>query len=164
HLFALELLRRDVVVVARDGSPVTIVAGHLQRGWIPHGLGPWIGYRPTLRSVNVSYRGLIGEPSRETGEASIAELRRALDERVAELIQLRYLEPGDLLHGRGRATATARRRHDRAPARATPPVGRRQPLGPVRSHWSMSIGGWLEETLSHRSASTREGLRRLRRR
>ena len=147
--FHPEVLRPHVVVVERDGSPVTIVAGHLQRGWIPHGLGPWIGYRPTMRSVNVSYRGLIGEQSRETVEASIAELRRALDEHAAELIQLRYLEPGGLMHERARATAT---------------LGRRQHLVPLRSHWSMSIGGSLEETLSHRAASTREGLRRLRRR
>ncbi len=144
-----EVLRPHVVVVARGGVPVTIVVGHLQRGWISHRIGPWDGYRPTVRSISVSYRGLLGEQSHETIEAGLAVLREALDERVAELIQLRYVEPGGLLHDLARATATTRGREH---------------LVPPRSHWSMSIGGSFDETLSHRSASTREGLRRLRRR
>jgi CelD/BcsL family acetyltransferase involved in cellulose biosynthesis len=60
-------------------------------------------------------------------------------------VLLRYLEPGCELH--------------RA-ATSTEPSHRREHFLPRRPHWSMTIGDSLNETLSRRSAKTRENIRR----
>ncbi len=64
--FHPEVRRPHVLVLERDGEPVTLVAAHLHEGWVIHRIGPWTAFKPTLRSVNVVYRGILGERSPET--------------------------------------------------------------------------------------------------
>lgn len=141
--------RPHVVVVEREGEPVTIVAGHLTETWVLHRIGPWDVYKPKLSAINVAYRGVLGDRSPETVGAAMAELRSALDDREAQTVLLRYIEPGGLLH---------------ETALASTPVHRREHFVPLRAHWSVTLGDSLEETLGRRSAKTRENIRRVTRR
>ncbi len=144
-----EVVRPHVLLVERDGVPVTLVVGHLHEGPVPHRVGPWAAYEPTLRSVNVVYRGIVGDHSPEVLDVVLRTFRRALDEREADAVLLRYLDPRDAIH---------------EAARAALPGRRREHFLPRRPHWSATIGSSLEETLGNRSAKTRENVRRISRR
>jgi CelD/BcsL family acetyltransferase involved in cellulose biosynthesis len=147
--FHPEIRRPHVLVLERDGEPVTLLAAHLHEGWLVHRIGPWAAYKPTLRSVNVVYRGILGERSPETIASLLRSLQGTLDDREADTVLLRYLEPGCDVH-----LAAVSSEHFR----------RREHFLPRRPHWSMTIDGSLEETLSRRSAKTRENVRRVCRR
>lgn len=147
--FHPEVRRPHVLVLERDGEPVTLVAAHLHEGWVIHRIGPWTAFKPTLRSVNVVYRGILGERSPETITTLLRSLRGTLDDRRADAVLLRYVEPECDVY---RAVVSAE------------PFRRREHFLPRRPHWSMTIGGSLEDTLSRRSAKTRENVRRVCRR
>jgi CelD/BcsL family acetyltransferase involved in cellulose biosynthesis len=147
--FHPEVVRPHTLLVERGDAPVALLAAHLHEGWLVHRIGPWAAYKPTMRSLNVAYRGFVGERSPETIDAVLSELRRTLAEREADAVLFRYLTPDDALRGAARG---AGRPH------------RREHFMPRRPHWSMMIGDSLEETLSRRSAKTRENIRRSSRR
>lgn len=147
--FHPEAIRPHALLIERDGEPVSLVAAHLHEGWLVHRIGPWVAYKPTMRSVNVVYRGILGERSPETTATVLRELRRTLDDREADAVLLRYLDPGDDMYVA--ATAAERSR-------------RRQHFLPRRPHWSIVIGDSPEETLARRSSKTRENIRRISRR
>lgn len=146
--FHPEVVRPHALLVERDDMPVALVAAHLHEGWLVHRIGPWPAYRPTLRSLDVVYRGFLGERSPETIGAVLHALRRTLDEREVDAVLLRYLTPDDALYEAVRAGQPHRRER----------------FVRQRPHWSMAIGDTLEETLSRRSAKTRENIRRSSRR
>lgn len=147
--FHPDVVRPHVLLVERGEAPVALLAAHLHEGWLVHRIGPWNAYRPTVRSLDVAYRGFVGERSPETIAAVLSELRRTLDEREADAVSLRYLALDDPLYA---AASAAGRPH------------RREQFLRHRPHWSMTIGESLEETLSGRSAKTRENIRRSARR
>jgi CelD/BcsL family acetyltransferase involved in cellulose biosynthesis len=147
--FHPEIRRPHVLVLARDGEPVTLLAAHLHEGWLVHRIGPWAAFKPTLRSVNVVYRGIVGERSPETITMLLQSLRGTLEDREADAVLLRYLDPECEVY---RAAMSAE------------PSRRRERFLPRRPHWSMTIGESLEDTLSRRSAKTRENVRRVCRR
>jgi CelD/BcsL family acetyltransferase involved in cellulose biosynthesis len=143
--FHPEVRRPHVLLLERDAEPVTLLAAHLHEGWLAHRVGPWTVYKPTLRAVNVVYRGILGERSPETISTLLRALRGTLDRRDADAVLFRYLEPDSDVY--------------RA-ARAAEPFHRRQHFAARRPHWSTTIGTSLEEVLSRRSAKTRENIRR----
>jgi CelD/BcsL family acetyltransferase involved in cellulose biosynthesis len=147
--FHPEVLRPHALLVERGDEPVALLAAHLHPGWLVHRIGPCAVYKPTMRSLNVSYRGFVGERSPETIDAVLRALRGSLEKREADAILFRYLTADDALY---RAARGAGRPH------------RREHFLPRRPHWSMEIGDSLEETLSRRSAKTRENIRRSSRR
>lgn len=141
--------RPHVLLVERDGEPVTLLAAHLHDGWLVHRIGPWAAFKPTLRTLNVVYRGILGERSPETIATLLLELRRTLEDREADAVLLRYLDPECDVY---RAAVSSE------------PARRREHFLPRRPHWSITIGDSLEETLAPRSAKTRENARRISRR
>jgi len=147
--FHPEVVRPHALLIERGEMPVALLAGHVHEGWLVHRIGPWDAYRPTVRSLTVAYRGFVGERSPETIGAVLSELRQALDEREVDAVALRYLALDDPLY---------------EAARAAGPPHRREHFLRHRPHWSMTIGESLEETLSGRSAKTRENIRRSARR
>jgi CelD/BcsL family acetyltransferase involved in cellulose biosynthesis len=141
-----QVVRPNVIVVERGQDVIAIVAVYLQRGWIVHRLGPWNPYRPTVSAFATAYRGFLGEQTPEVLTLVFGELLRSVERHEADAIHLRYVEPAS-------PVATM--------ARAAGHGLRRERLVPIRSHWALSLGSTLDETLTRAcSATTRESLRR----
>ncbi len=141
-----QVVRPNVVVVERGRDVVAIVAAYLQRGWIVHRLGPWTPYHPTVTAIATAYRGFLGEQTPEVLGAAFGELQHSVERREADAIHVRYVDP---------AGPVARAARDGGSSL------RRERLVPIRSHWSLSLGETLDETLTRAcSATTRESLRR----
>lgn len=144
-----EMDRPHVVVVERDGAPVSIAAAYVQRGWIAHRIGPWAPYRPVVRALTLAYNGIVGDTSDEVIEAITKSLYGSVAAGEADAVHLRFTDPeGPLTDSLTRVVPALRRQH----------------LVPLRPHWGVSIPECPNALLSGMSASTRQSLRRTSRR
>jgi CelD/BcsL family acetyltransferase involved in cellulose biosynthesis len=144
-----EVVRPHVLVLEREGEPVTILPAHLHDQRLPSSVGGVDVYRPRVRAINVAYRGLLGDEDPPLLRRAVDELRKAVDAGEADVALLRYLDPSSALY----KIAQAR----------TPSLLRQHFLRPA-GRWMMDLDETLDATLRSRSQKTRENMRRVVRR
>lgn len=135
-----------LVVRPGDGEP-SLLAAHVSRVPIPHRLGPWTPYEPTLRVLNV-FKGIVGNPSESDLEVALSALRDEL-ERGIDAILLRNVQIPSALHD--------------VALRVYPRRSRQRWLA-HRARWEVDIGVSPDGALEALSDSTRGNLRRTTRR
>jgi CelD/BcsL family acetyltransferase involved in cellulose biosynthesis len=154
HFLALlggrpDFLRPHIVLLEREGQPRAMVVARVQEARLSTKAGRHDLYAPPVRSLTVVYGGFLGDASEQSGRVLLAELRRALARREADVLHLRSLVVGSVPHRL--ATTLPRflcRQHFSAPAR----------------HWQLELPSSLDELLGTKSTRTRGNLRRYARR
>jgi CelD/BcsL family acetyltransferase involved in cellulose biosynthesis len=144
-----ETVRPHVLVLERDGEPITIVPAHLQDQRLVSRVAGVDVYRPNVRAINVAYRAPLGDSDPSLLARTVAELRNAVDAGEADVALLRYLDPSSPLcqiaHAR---TPSLLRQHFVRPA----------------LRWILDLDETLDATLRSKSQKVRENMRRVIRR
>lgn len=139
-------MRPHVVAAARDdGQVVAMLVGRHEQLKLVHK----VGYRevrlPALRAITVVYGGLLGDPPDDAIGELLASLRSSLASGEADVVVFRELRVGSALH---RLVTGAKSRR----------MSRRS------THRELALPGSAEEFQRSLSKSTRESVKRYRRR
>lgn len=142
-----QVVRPHVVAVQPGAGPPSLLAAHVCRQRVPHRLGVWTPYAPTLRVANV-FRGVVGSPTEEELETALRVLARELGTEVEALLLRNVVVPSAL--------------HD-CTHRVFPAHARQRWLG-HRARWEMDISVTADGALEALSESTLGNIRRTARR
>lgn len=141
-------MRPHVVAAARDGRVAALLVGRHETLRLVHE----VGYRevrlPALRTITIVYGGLLGDPPDDLIEELLASLRASLASGEADVVVFRELRVGSPLHRLVAASSGVIR--SRMSRRST--------------HRELSLPGSAEAFQRSLSKSTRESVRRYRRR
>lgn len=142
-----EAIRPHVVAVRSPTGESSLLVGHVLRRQLDHRFGAWMPYRPWMRAINV-YRGVVGNPT--TNELSVA-LQALRDELAHDVDAI-------VLHNLDRSSPLYET------AVTVFPMWARQGWSPQKVRWDSAVGSVADEALALRSPSTRQNIRRTRRR
>jgi CelD/BcsL family acetyltransferase involved in cellulose biosynthesis len=140
------VVRPHVLAIEGDAGPETLVVGRIADVPLPCKLGRRTVYSPTVRALCVPRAGVLGRIDSEAAARIADELRAALRRGDADVILLRQLGHGSVLH---RALA------DRAPVAA-----RRQHEARTNLRWQIVLPPTRAAYLASLSPSMRKGARR----
>jgi CelD/BcsL family acetyltransferase involved in cellulose biosynthesis len=141
------VLRPHVVVAELEGRPSAILVGRLESVKLPSHLGYKELRLPELRAITVGYGGLLGDPSEEITKKLLESLRVSLASGEADVVIFRELRVGSPLHRLvGTTTGVLRSRASRRSV-----------------HRELVLPDSPEAFLSSLSKSTRDGVKRYRR-
>lgn len=141
-------MRPHVVVATRDGQVVAMLVGRHETLRFGHEVGYKEVRLPALRAVTVVYGGLLGNPSDDLIEELLASLRASLASGEADAVVFRELRVGSPIHRL--VTTSSGVKRSRLSRRST--------------HRELSLPGSAEEFQRSLSKSTRESVKRYRRR
>lgn len=144
-----QVLQPYVILLSRQGRPVAMMVGRIERKHLPLALGYKKIFSPKVRLLTIIYGGAMGEESARAVEALVGELLATLSRKEAEVILLRGLRADSELF----RAATKR-----------PPVSMRQHLSAAEPHWKMALPSTFEKLLAGLSPDHRKDLRRFPRR
>lgn len=136
---APEAVRPHVLLVEGDGPPETLVVGRVEDGRLEAQLGYKTMLSTRLRTLTVAYGGVLGHVDERRAELVLDRLRGSLGPGEADLLRLRALEPGSVLHSVASGRASWLRRE-----RSGPSV-----------HWSSRLPRSLDEFLAPRRKKVR---------
>lgn len=140
-------LRPHVVVAERDGRPTALLVGRLETVRLPCHVGYKELRLPALRAITVVYGGLLGDPPDEVAAELLRSLHLSLASGEADVAVFRELRVGSPLHRLvSEATGVLR---SRASRRST--------------HRELALPDSAEAFLASLSKSTRDGVKRYRR-
>lgn len=137
-----------VVLLERDGDPQAMLVGRVEDVRLSAKLGYQEVYAPRVRAITIVGGGFLGENSRANADVLLAELRRSLAGREADVVRLRSLAVGSPLH---------------VAATTIPPFLSRQHVSTTAVRRRLRIRPSFEDFLQSRSSGTRRGLLRYRR-
>lgn len=141
---------RPHAVVLRDGNgPVALASGRIEDVHLPVRLGTKTLASPTVRTLTVTYGGLMGRVDETTAPRLLAAVRESLDPGEVEVIRLRMLRVGSPEHRAGTTAAS---------------FPRREHFSPQMAHWRAELTDSLDGFLARRSRRRRETVRRYSRR
>lgn len=130
-----EVIRPYVMVVLRNGEPISIVAGRLEENYLAIKIGYKVVWRPKVRRITLLYGGCMGPGSEESSEVVVRQLFQSLREEKADLLSwsgLRWHSPLHRLMGR------------------MPNFLCRDYLAQASEHWTMTLPTSLDEFLEQR--------------
>lgn len=139
-----DFLRPHVLVLARDGATVALVAAALRRERFPFKVGSFVLWRSRARVLHVGAGGALGEDSPAVARAVRDELLAALARGEADAAYAHQLEAGGAL-----AAALA----------DVPALARDRRLRPSAG-WRLELPASPAEFLASRSKSTRRHIKR----
>jgi CelD/BcsL family acetyltransferase involved in cellulose biosynthesis len=142
-----EVVRPHVVLLERDGAPLGLAVGRLERARLTAKLGYATVLQPRVLSLTVSQGGLV-DADGEHAEPLLAALVAALRDE-ADVLQLRFVPVGSAAHTLATTAPGALRRQ-----RFSEPVHR----------WRAALPPTFAEYLQARSAKTRSNVKRYARR
>lgn len=138
-----EVLRPHVVLVERPEGNLLVVA-RLERAPLETRVGYRVVARPTVRSLIVSFEGIVGARTEADWRRAVDELRRPLRDGEADVVVL----PGLTMDGELASVA-----------RSTGSFLTRDRLVTPVEQWAAEIPDSFEEFLARRSSKTRKNLR-----
>lgn len=133
-------VRPHVLLVENDELPATLVAGRVEDARLEAKVGYKTMFSAQLRTLTVAYGGVLGHMDERRARLVLGSLRGSLEPGEADLVRLRALEPGSVLHTAASGRASWLRRE-----RAGKPV----------VHWSSRLPCSLEEFLAPRKKKVR---------
>jgi CelD/BcsL family acetyltransferase involved in cellulose biosynthesis len=134
------MIRPHVVLVERDGAPLALVVGRLERGPVPARLGYKTLFSPEMRTLTIVYGGIIGAGENGHTRLVLDSLRESIVPGELELVRVRGLAPGSTLDAEASERASRLRRERFARATA---------------HWRSALPGSLDEFLAKRKKKVR---------
>jgi CelD/BcsL family acetyltransferase involved in cellulose biosynthesis len=138
-------IRPHAVVLHDDDGPVALAACRVEDVQLPARAGPKTVIAPTVRSLTVTYGGLMGRVDETTAPQLVAAVKESVERGEVDVIRLRMLEVD-------------------SPARAAAVAGsgflRREHFSSRMAHWRSEIHGSLDGFLAQRSRRRRESVRR----
>jgi hypothetical protein len=140
-----EVIQPYVVLVLRNGEPITMAVCRIEHGGIDLKLGYWHLCRLPLRTLGVLYDGIVGEQTSETAEAVLTGLNLALKQRLADAVLLSYAR---------KSSEVCKLAQKQAGFFCRDHVVRLQP------HWKLSLEGGMEKINMGLSRNLRQQLRR----
>lgn len=142
-----DVLRPHVVVAERDGQPAALLVGRLERVRLPCHLGYKAFRLPALRAISIVYGGLLGDPGDDVVAGLLGSLHTSLSSGEADVVVFRELRVGSPLHRQVRDASGVLR--SRASRRSI--------------HRELAVPDSAEAFLASLSKSTRDGVKRYRR-
>ena len=140
------VIRPHVLAVEREGRAEAIVAARIADARLPCRLGRFTVYAPTVRALCVMHDGLLGRVDPDIAAAILDELLAALDRREADVVLVRQLQRGSIVHRAAMARA---------------PFSTRQQYAALSGlRWQIDLPETMDEYLASVSSSTRKGVRR----
>jgi hypothetical protein len=95
YLSVIKTSGRDVqpyiMVMKRDGCPVAITIGRIEKRRLDFKLGYKAFFSPTLKSLTIVYGGIIGRPSFELCEVLVGKIMNVLRSGQADLVYFNHL-------------------------------------------------------------------------
>jgi CelD/BcsL family acetyltransferase involved in cellulose biosynthesis len=138
-----EVLRPHVVLIERAEGDLLIVA-RLERAPLETRVGYRVVARPTVRSLIVSFDGIVGAKTEVDWRRAVDELRRSLLDREADVVMLPGLRMDGTLASLARSAGSF--------------LTRDRLVAPV-NQWDAAIPDTFDAFLARRSNKTRKNLR-----
>jgi len=129
------ILHPYVVVVSKEGKPVSLFAARIENGHLPIKIGYKTLFRPKVRQLVIFYGGFMGDTSRPLCEIVVRQLLESLKQREAEM----------LVWGGVGWESDLKDVLDKEPAWFC-----RDHLARSSEHWSLTLPGSLEEFIDQR--------------
>ena len=140
-----DVIRPHVIILEKEGAPLALVAGRIERHRVDLAVGYSILARPTVRALTILHPGVMGARSAENAAALFSGITEALDSGDAEAAFLSQQGiDSDLFRT----------------ALSHTPLIRRNAWPKLSLHWTGTLGGDFEDFLKARSSNTRGNLRR----
>lgn len=130
-----EIIRPHVIVVFKDGEPVSLLAGRLEHGHFDFKIGYKIMWRAKVRRIVIYYDGFMGDTGPEMAEIMVRQLLKSLREEQADLCLWNGVQPETDLQKL---------------FRRLPGVFCRDYLMRTVEHWKMTLPASLDELLELR--------------
>lgn len=127
-----EIIRPHVIVVYRNGQPVTLLAARLEQGHLDIKIGYKVICRIKIRQIGTFYGGFMGQTTSEIAEIVVRHLVRSLREENADILMWSGVRCRSELHDL---------------LNRLPGLMCRDYLARAAGHWSMSLPLSLEEIL-----------------
>ncbi|HXV34307.1 MAG TPA: GNAT family N-acetyltransferase [Gaiellaceae bacterium] len=138
-------VRPHAVVLHDDDGPVALASCRVEDVPLPARLGPKTVLEPTVRSLTVTYGGLMGRVDETTAPQLLGALAGSVEPGEVDVVRLRMLDVDSPA---------------RTAALAGAPFFRREHFPTRMAHWRAEIPGSLDEFLARRSRRRRESVRR----
>ena len=140
-----DVLAPHVIVVCRDGNPVSLLAGKLSRRQFEFRVGYLSLFKPLVNAIIVPYGGLRGDSSPETCRAIIAEVIKSLRNHEADLALFDHLPTDSALF---------------QAAKGGPAFLLRDHIPSVQLHWVMQLPEGVEALYASLSYNQRQHFRK----
>ena len=123
-------VRPYVMLLKRDGKPVAITIGRIEKRRLDFKLGYKTLFSPALRCLSIVYSGIIGQPSAELCEVLIGEIMNVLRRGQADLVYFNHLGIDSPIYKL---------------CKTVPIFFSRSHFAPAESHWQTYIPDTVEE-------------------
>ncbi|MBN2182927.1 MAG: GNAT family N-acetyltransferase [Sedimentisphaerales bacterium] len=142
---ATEQVRPHIILVKQNGMPVSMLIGYIQTSHLKCKLGRKIVFKPSLKTFNVIYGGILGNPSENIRDSIFGVLFKSLRNGETDVIHFNHLEIHSELY---------------QAARYKPSALCRGYFPKVEIHWSMPVPRNIEEFFRNCSKKQRQNLKR----